>query len=114
MEGKIKIVLGEEFKRQFKRLRKKYKSLTDDFEVLSKSLKENPLQGANLGNNVHKVRMAITSKGVGKSGGARVITYTITVQAPDVYRLTLLTIYDKSEMNSVNDAYIDSLIRNVE
>lgn len=106
----VRIVLGDEFKRRFKKLAKKYRSLTNDYEVLVKSLKDNPLQGASLGNNTRKVRMAIMSKGGGKSGGARVITYTITQQAPDVYKVTLLTIYDKSEMESVADTYIDSLV----
>lgn len=108
--GKVEIVIGDEFKRRFKKLGKRYKSIVDDYRVLVKSLKENPLQGAFLGNNTRKVRMAIMSNGGGKSGGARVITYTISVQAPDVYKITLLTIYDKSEMESVNDAYINSLI----
>lgn len=114
MEEKVIIILGDEFKRRFKKLQKKYRSLINDYAILISSLKENPLQGAKLGNNTHKVRMAIMSKGGGKSGGARVITYTITEQTPDIYRITLLTIYDKSEMDSVSDAYIDSLIRKTE
>jgi hypothetical protein len=50
---------------------------------------------------VRKVRMAITSKGRGKSGGARIITYTIYIfeENGSVY---LLEIYDKSEYDSVN------------
>lgn len=107
---KVDFEAHREFDRRIKHLAKKYKSINNDIRSLVKSLKENPLQGASLGNNTRKVRMAIMSKGGGKSGGARVITYTITEQAPDVYKITLLTIYDKSEMESVSDAYIDSLI----
>ena len=35
----VEIYLGEEFKRQFKRLAKKYHSLTNDFKVLCKPWK---------------------------------------------------------------------------
>jgi len=104
------IVLGEEFKRQFHRLSKKYRSLTDDFRVLKKSLQENPQQGDDLGQGVRKVRMAIASKGKGKSGGARVITFNVQIQADDIC-ITLLTIYDKSEIENVTDAYIKSLLK---
>jgi len=38
------------------------------------SLEENPIQGEALGKDCYKIRMAITSKGRGKSGGSRVIT----------------------------------------
>lgn len=107
---KVEFEAHREFNRRIKHLSKKYKSINNDLRSLTLSLKENPLQGAFLGNNTRKVRMVIMSKGGGKSGGARVITYTITMQAPDVYKITLLTIYDKSEMESVSDTYINSLI----
>lgn len=103
------IIPGSEFKRQAKRLAKKYKSLKEDILELQKELKENPLTGSDLGNNTHKVRMAIVSKGKGKSGGARVITYIIN-QSEDNYQVRLLTIYDKSEIANVSDAYLNMLI----
>lgn len=107
---KVEFEAHREFDRRIKHLTKKYRSMNNDLRSLLSSLKENPFQGVSLGYNTRKVRMAKMSKGGGKSGGARVITYTITMQAPDVYKITLLTIYDKSEMESVNDAYINSLI----
>ena len=67
---KVEIVLGDEFKRQFKRLAKKYPSLKDDFITFKKELADDPFQGSDLGNGTRKVRMAIASKGKGKSGGA--------------------------------------------
>ena len=104
----VKIIPSVEFDRQFKRLAKKYKSLLDDYLTFSKELKENPLQGAALGRGVRKIRMAITSKGKGKSGGARVLTLTVLVsEDADV---TLLTIYDKDEIDNVSDEYIRWLI----
>ncbi len=110
----VKISLHDEFKRQFKRLRKKYVSLTDDLQLLRRSLEQDPLQGVSLGmGGTHKVRMAIMSKGGGKSGGARVITYVVTLSAQNDYSVTLLTIYDKSEMENVRDEYIKSLLSNI-
>lgn len=107
----VNIELHNEFKRKFKRLFKKYHSLRNDLQNLRISLEENPLQGADLGmGGARKVRMVIMSKGGGKSGGARVITYVVTRTAPDNYMVTLLTIYDKSEMENVNNEYIKSLI----
>jgi len=104
----VKIIPSVEFDRQFKRLAKKYKSLLDDYLTFSKELKENPLQGAALGRGVRKIRMAIGSKGKGKSGGARVLTLTVLVsEDADV---TLLTIYDKDETDNVSDEYIRWLI----
>lgn len=55
-------------------LTKKYRSLKSELENLGKELSENPTSGTPLGNDVYKVRLAISSKGKGKSGGARVIT----------------------------------------
>ena len=62
------------FKREIKKLAKKYPSLKNDFAQLLESLQEEPAQGTPLGNNCYKIRMAISSKGKGKSGGSRVIT----------------------------------------
>ena len=47
---KVEIVLGDEFKRQFKRLAKKYPSLMDDFITFKKELADDPFQGSDLGN----------------------------------------------------------------
>jgi len=105
----VNIVLGGEFKREFKRLAKKYKSLPKDYLALIAELKENPLQGVDLGGGVRKIRMAIASKGKGKSGGARVLTLNVLVSGDaDV---TLLTIYDKNEIDNVSDEYIRWLVK---
>ncbi len=107
---KVEIVLGDEFKRQFKRLAKKYPSLKDDFIIFKKELADEPFQGSDLGSGVHKVRMAIASKGKGKSGGARVITFNVIQHEDDSIDITLLTIYDKGEISSVTDKYIKWLV----
>ncbi len=104
----VEILVLDEFKRQFRRLSKKYRSLADDLEAFQKSLIENPFQGSDLGGGVRKVRMAISSKRKGKSGGARVLTLNLLVSG-DV-EVTLLTIYDKEEVANVSDNYVRWLL----
>lgn len=72
-----------------------------------KSLKTDPGQGTSLGNNCYKVRMAIASKGKGKSRGARVITHYKVIESA-VY---LLSIYDKSQHEDIPDKYIIDLLK---
>ena len=104
----VKIIPSAEFDRCFRRLAKKYKSLPADYLLLSKELKKNPLQGRDLGSGVRKIRMAIGSKGRGKSGAARVLTLNVLVS--ENAEVTLLTIYDKSEMENISDEYLKWLI----
>lgn len=51
----VSISTGSEFKRQFKRLMKKYHSLLHDFEVWKQELKNNPLAGDDLGAGVRMI-----------------------------------------------------------
>ena len=93
------VIATPKFKKQAKRLIKKYASLTNELQELGKELAKNPETGTNLGNNTFKVRLAVKSKGKGKSGGMRVITFHVS-ENHEVY---LLTIYDKSEFANVDD-----------
>lgn len=65
--------------------------------------------GVDLGGGLQKIRMNITSKNRGKSGGARVITYT-TIIAVQEQQIVLLTIYDKSEYSSISDKELKKLV----
>ena len=103
------VELSTAFRWAFKKLSKKYRSLEQDVDNLVSQLCSNPYVGADLGRSVRKVRMAITDKGKGKSGGARVITYTVEVDE-DTGRVTLLTIYDKNERDSISQNEIDELM----
>jgi len=94
------------FDRELKRLAKKYPSLKDEYEALIEDLEKNHEIGTPLGNNLYKIRLAIASKGKGKSGGARVITYLKTEQS-DVY---LLSIYDKGERVTISDKEIKDIL----
>jgi len=95
------------FERQTKRLVKKYPSLKKEIQELIKELKEVPEKGTSIGHNCYKIRIAIASKGRGKSGGARVITHMI-FKNDTVY---LLTIYDKSDIANLTDNEILELIQ---
>ena len=103
------IYTEDEFKRQLKKLSKKYHSIIDDYDQFLSELEEDPFQGSNLGKGVRKVRMAIASKGKGKSGGARIITYNIQ-KIEEIIKIDLLTIYDKSEIANVSDDFISYLL----
>ncbi len=97
------------FDRQAKRLAKKYPSLKNDLFELIESLTSEPEQGKALGNNFYKVRLAISSKGRGKSGGARIITY-LKVTATTVY---LSAIYDKSQKSSISDHELEQIFKTI-
>ena len=102
----FKIVVTDGFKKHAKSIAKKHRSLKSDLEKLIASLQEDPLQGEPLGKDCYKVRMAISSKGKGKSGGSRVIT-CVKIVEQTAY---LLTIYDKSDKESISDKELDELV----
>lgn len=83
-----------------KRLAKKYPSFKEDLKTFRKELLDNPLQGVELSPGIRKIRMAVKSKGKGKSGGARIITYNFIAHEVDGV-IVLLLIYDKAEASSV-------------
>lgn len=70
----------------------------------------NPQSGVSIGKDCYKIRMKISSKKTGKSGGARVITY-IKILAK---KITLLDIYDKSEKESITDQELAELLKQTE
>ncbi len=97
------------FEKAFKILAKRYRSLKSDFLEFSSSLEKNPFQGDELSPGIRKIRLAIKSKGRGKSGGARVITFTI-VTAENEGTVYLLEIYDKSDYSTIDVAILQSII----
>ena len=104
----VKINVEKEFERQLRKLIKKYRSIIDDYDTFLNELEKDPYQGNSLGRGVRKV-MAIASKGKGKRGGARVITYNL-YQEEDVIVIDLLTIYDKNEISNISDDFITYLL----
>lgn len=105
----FRITATPKFDREIKRLNKKYSSLKSDFAALISSLRENPTKGESLGGNCYKIRLSISSKNKGKSGGARVITYVV-ISETNVY---LLSIYDKSEHESISDKELKKLLEDL-
>lgn len=101
-----KVISIPKFEKELKRLAKGYPSLRNEYIELVHALETAPLQGTPLGNNCYKIRLSIASKGKGKSGGARVITY-IQVSKTSVY---LLTIFDKSEKENIPDKELAELL----
>ncbi len=104
------VKISEDFRTAYKRLKKRHKSLQTDFERLLSSLLQNPMQGVELDGGVRKIRLAITSKGHGKSGGARVII-RVRIVADE---LQLLYIYDKADYENVSDAFLRDLMKRME
>jgi mRNA-degrading endonuclease RelE of RelBE toxin-antitoxin system len=98
------------FERELKALSKKHRSLINDLAALIEQLEKEPTIGTELGNSCYKIRLAITSKGKGKSGGARVITF-VRITGNTVY---LLSIYDKSTLENISDTVIKERLKGLE
>lgn len=103
------IELSANFKKEAKRLAKKYPSLKTELAALFAELEVNPTTGTPLGNDIYKIRLAIASKNKGKSGGARVITY-LYIETETVY---LLTIYDKGEKEDLKPNELKDIIESL-
>ncbi|TXI77874.1 MAG: hypothetical protein E6Q44_12625 [Flavobacteriales bacterium] len=102
----FEVVSSPVFDRAVKRLAKRYPSMRDDVAELIEGLTHDPVQGTALGKDCYKVRMAIHSKGKGRSGGARVITCVKVVR----HTVILLTVYDKSETGDIPNKELAKLI----
>jgi len=102
-----KIELSANFKKEAKKLTKKYPSLKAELETLFAELEQNPTLGTPLGNDIYKIRLAMASKNKGKSGGARVMSF---VKITDTSVL-LFSIYNKGDKDSISDKEIQELIK---
>lgn len=103
------VIPTPDFEKLFKRLHKKYPSLKNDLQELISILEEKPDSGTPLGHNIYKICMTISSKGKGKSGGARVITFLVT----DDREVYLVHIYDKGQLDNLTKDQILELLRKV-
>ena len=104
-----KIIAIPHFEKELKLLSKKYPSIKTDLSKLTGELLTNPHKGTPLGNHCYKIRMAIASKGKGKSSGARLITY-LFVSDKIVY---LLSIFDKSEKENISVKELFVLLKEI-
>ena len=99
----------EHFEREAKKLKKKFPSLKEEISNLVDELEHNPKKGTPIGKGFYKIRLAIRSKGKGKRGGARIITY-IKIINETVY---LVSIYDKSEKSDIGGDELNSLFGDI-
>jgi hypothetical protein len=102
------ITLGS-FDKELKKLSKKYTSLKIDYANLLDEIEENPKLGTPIGKNCYKIRLAITSKGKGKSGGARIITHLLVIREAET--LYLLKLYDKGDQENISEVELVNLLK---
>ncbi len=95
----FEIIPTPDFVKDIKPLIKKYPSLRQELLQLQHNLLNNPTLGEPLGKDCYKIRLSIASKGKGKSGGARVITCVKIINEI----IFMVAIYDKSEMENIDD-----------
>lgn len=117
---KVIVNITKSFASAAKPLLKKYHSLSKDLLTLENELVLIPRLGTPLGLDAYKIRLKITSKGKGKSGGARVITFVETDLISTTEKISdeevivnLLTIYNKGEVANISDKELKELIKNV-
>ena len=118
---KAEVRITKRFKRQAKKLIKKYASLSKELTELQELLKKNPFLGTKLSDNSYKIRVKVKSKGKGKSGGLRTITYVeeeilAVTEKNEKEQITvnLISIYDKSKTANISNKEINDLIKNKE
>jgi mRNA-degrading endonuclease RelE of RelBE toxin-antitoxin system len=113
---KVVVRVSKSFKRQAKPLLKKFSSLNKELIQLEDELIDNPRLGKPLGQDSYKIRLAVKSKGKGKSGGLRIISHLDTeiiglIETEyDNIIVNLISIYDKSETASISDKELRDLI----
>ena len=110
---KTEIVITGNFQREAKKYLKKYRSLKSELENLYNQLLENPQLGTPISNNSFKIRISVKSKNKGKSAGMRIITHLeIDLVLNEVSNhLYLLSIYDKSDIDSISDKEITRILK---
>lgn len=104
---KFEIIPTPPFQKEFKRLTKKYPSLKKEINDLALLLTCNPFYGTPLGSGCYKIRLSISSKGKGRSGGGRMITF-VQVKEEAVF---LLSLYDKSEIANISEEELKQRLR---
>lgn len=103
----MEVIATKSFIRSAKSIARKYRSFNADYQKFVAELSENTAMGVDLGGGFRKVRMAISSKGKGKSGGCRVITFDMLEKNGCLY---LIYAYDKSDYDNVEMAVIKEIV----
>lgn len=108
----FKIQTTSYFDAEAKRFGKRYRSFVDDLKSFRDSITEDPFQGTEIMPGIRKVRMSIETKGRGKSGGARVITFTYLV-SEESGNVILLLLYDKADASSVKSNVVKKIVKDL-
>lgn len=106
------IKISKQFTKDAKKYKKKFVSLRGELATLFEQLEQNPRMGIDLGDNIFKIRLASESKGKGKSGGFRVITYLLE-ETEEGTIVHLITIYDKAETEDIPKNVLKEIIEDV-
>lgn len=107
----MEIKVTDIFLRCIKPLAKRYPSFRQDYQDLLDELEANPKSGIDLGEGYRKVRMAIKSKGKGKSGGCRVITLDMVERNGCLY---LLYAYDKADYDNIVLSVLKTIVEEMD
>jgi len=112
----VEIITTPNFERDAKKLLKKYRSLKGELEQLIDELEADPRMGTLIKENVYKIRLAVKSKGKGKSGGMRIVTFVdiALVEVGGTTDIYLLSIYDKSKRENISDTFLSTLVANIQ
>ena len=103
----IQLFYTAEFRRNLKKLAKRYKGLRNDLEPLLEALKTGETPGERLqlpGAILYKARVKNSDAVRGKSGGYRVIYYLKTEQS-----IILVTLYSKSDQSDISISQIKQI-----
>jgi mRNA-degrading endonuclease RelE of RelBE toxin-antitoxin system len=104
----VKVNRSDKFRKDIKKLRKRHDSIEKDIQPLIEQLEAGETPGDRIAENkypVYKVRIPNSDTRKGKSGGYRVIYYTITPES-----ILLTTIYSKSDRGTISNKEVEDLI----
>lgn len=93
----MKIFFTEHFKKQLKKLKKKYPKIKKD--ILPKLEKLNLKTGVYIGRSIYKIRIKSSDQSKGKSGGFRSYIYLYSKNT----LLVPLCVYHKSQKESISE-----------
>lgn len=97
------------FTKNFKQLAKKYRHIEEDFDHFLENFEKEHSSAITIRKNIFKSRIKNSDKAKGKSGSYRTYYYVVTDEA-----VTFLIIYDKSEIESIDETVLDSIIEGME
>ncbi|MEM9003376.1 MAG: type II toxin-antitoxin system RelE/ParE family toxin [Cyanobacteria bacterium P01_F01_bin.86] len=106
----IQVEVAPTFKRNLRKLGKKYRSIQEDVKPVIEQLQQGLFAGdriPDIGYEVFKLRIRNSDIQKGKSSGYRLIYYLKTAD-----RVILLTIYSKSEQPDISAESIRQIIAN--